>query len=469
MSLSDPLLYEQFEKDLKFLQLFLLLVNNSSPIKRVDLVWAEDGPAGRVGLRKNYLSTERALAGPCAHMLASAHAFEPVFCNIVSDYGRHEAESCGISDKAAEARVRRIGKPEVYRCHAGLIDIAVPVICEGQYIATLFTGQVLSEAPSRSYFVQIQKQTAGLTYIDAEKLENAYFRVPVVSESDIQRTIQVLEVFAEYLATTWMRLSEVVRDQQRKHRESNLERKEFAHLILEGNLADRPLLRELMGRIGFTRYPNCVMVVKFESEGEHQSSAATFDLNFTRALHAVEELCEGLQNVCCTYLRSQGICIFFRDHESAEGSRPYAAELLANKVLRTISANTELRARVGIGGPKSNWWYLADAYHEACTALAGSSRQIAIYHSLTMPDEELSVAVGRICRTITEKQLLNSRLLVLGLPLLVNKKMGDRSEALTAQRHFFSYVLDAMRFAARQLGADAYDVTALEENDKAAH
>jgi hypothetical protein len=68
LSLSDPLLYAQFEKDLKFLQLFLLLVNNSCPIKRVDLVWAEDGPAGRVGLRKNFLSTERALTGPCAHM-----------------------------------------------------------------------------------------------------------------------------------------------------------------------------------------------------------------------------------------------------------------------------------------------------------------------------------------------------------------------------------------------------------------
>jgi len=360
------------EKDLKFLQLFLLLVNNSCPIKRVDLVWADDGPAGRVGLQKKFLSTEQALTGPCAHMLASTNAPEPVFCNIVNDYGRHEAESCGISDKAAEIRVRRTGKAEVYRCHAGLIDIAVPVICEGQYVATLFTGQVLSDAPSHSNFIQIQKQTTGLTYIDRAKLENAYSGVPVVSESDIQRTIQVLEVFAEYLATTWLRLSEVVRNQQRKHRESNLERKEFGHLVLEGNLADRPLVRELMTRIGFTRYPNCVMLVKFECEGAHQRSAASFDLMFTRALHAIEELCEGLQNVCCTYLRNQGICIFFHDREIAGCSKPsHTVELLANKVLRTISANSELKARVGIGAPKANWCYLADSYHEACSALAG--------------------------------------------------------------------------------------------------
>jgi Sensory domain found in PocR len=202
----------------------------------------------------------------------------------------------------------------------GLIDIAVPVICEGQHVATLFTGQVLSDAPSESNFVQIQKDTAGLTYIDRAKLADAYSRLPVVSQSDIQRTIEVLAVFAEYLATTWVRLSDVVRDQQRKHRESNLERKEFGHLVLEGNLADRPLVRELMTRIGFTRYPNCVMVLKFESESEHQRSATSFDLLFTRALHAIEELCEGLQNVCCTCLRSQGICIFFHHRESVGSS-----------------------------------------------------------------------------------------------------------------------------------------------------
>jgi len=43
--LGNPLFVDQIEKDLKFLQLFLLLVNKSCPIKRIDLVWAEDGPA----------------------------------------------------------------------------------------------------------------------------------------------------------------------------------------------------------------------------------------------------------------------------------------------------------------------------------------------------------------------------------------------------------------------------------------
>ncbi len=469
LSLSDPLLYEQFEKDLKFLQLFLLLVNNSCPIKRVELVWASDGPAGKAGLRQKFLSTELALHGPCAHMLASANTPEPLFCNIVNDYSRHEAESCAVSDKAAELRVRRSGRAEVYRCHAGLIDIAVPVVCDGQYVATLFTGQVLTERPSNEGFVQIQKQTAGLTYIDWTKLQDAYHRVPVVSESDIQRTVEVLEVFAEYLATTWKRLAEVARDQQRRHRESTLERKEFGHLVLEGNFADRALVRQLMTRIGFTRYPNCVMLVKFESEEARPGDSTTFDLLFTRALQAIEELCDGLQNVCCTYLRNKGICLFFRDREPGGPSfARYAAQSLAGKVLGAISARCELKARIGIGAPKNNWCYLADSYHEACSELARSTAQIALFRAVATSDPELSVAVGRICRTITENRLLNTRMLVLDLPLLVNRKLGDRPESLALQHHFFSYVLDAMVFAARQLAADGYDVTELQSPEMTA-
>ena len=452
LPIANPAIVEQFEKDLKFLQLFLLLVNKSCPIKRVDLVWAEDGPVGRVGLRQKHLSTEQALAGPCARLLACDDLPEPTYCYTVNDHGRHEAESCGVSDKAAELRVRKTGKAEVYRCHAGLVDIAVPVTCDGQYIATLFTGQVLREAPTGEQFVRIRKEASALTYIDWNALEKAYMQVPVVSDADIQRTINVLEVFAEYLATVWKRLSEMVRDQQRKDRESHLERKEFAHLVLEGNVANRPVLRDLMSRIGFTRYPNRVAVVKFESEEDYHNPATSFDLALTRGLQAIDELCESVPNVCCAHLRSRGVCIFFRDREE-QGAPSLAAQTFVHKLLCAISARCDLRARIGIGGAKGNWHYLADSYHEACIALANSSDQVAVYRTPLAPNEELGLAVGRICRSISERRLIEARTLVAGLPMLVHKEIGDGAEHLTAQRHFFAYALDAIGYASRQAGA----------------
>ena len=461
--LGNPWFVDQLERDLNFLQLFLLLVNKSCPIKRIDLVWAEDGPAGRVGLRQKHLSTEQALAGPCGRLLACDDLPEPTYCYLVNDHGRHEAESCGVSDKAAELRVRRTGKAEAYRCHAGLVDIAVPVICDGQYIATLFTGQVLREPPAADQFVQIRKEAAALSYIDWTQLEKAYMQVPVVSDSDIRRTIEVLEVFAEYLATIWKRLSEMVREQQRKDRESHLERKEFAHLVLDGNVANRPVLRNLMTRIGFTRYPNRVMVVKFEAEEDYHLSAASFDLALTRALQAVDELCESVPNVCNAYLRSRGVCIFLRDRDGQDAPSR-AAQAFVQKLLQNISARCDLRVRIGIGGAKSNWHYLADSYHEACIALAHSVDQVAVYRALLARNEELGLPVGRICRSISERMLTEARTLIAGLPLLVHKEIGDGPEHLTAQRHFFAYALDAIAYAAREAGASANDVSSRQEH-----
>lgn len=457
LRIANPAIVEQFEKDLKFLQLFLLLVNKSCPIKRVDLVWTEDGPAGRVGLRQKQLSTEGAMAGPCGRLLACDDLPEPTYCYIVNDHGRREAESCAISDKAAELRVRKTGQPEAYRCHAGLVDIAVPVVCDGQYIATLFTGQVLRQPPSADQFVQIRKEAAALTYIDWNELEKAYLRVPVVSDADIQQTIQVLEIFAEYLATIWKRLSEMVREQHRKDRESHLERKEFAHLVLEGNVTNRPVLRELMSRIGFTRYPNRVMLVKFEAEEDYHNSATSFDLAHTRGLQAIDEVCESLHNVCCAYLRHRGVCIFLRDREE-QGAPSLAAQAFVHKLLQAISARCDLRVRIGMGGPKSNWHYLADSYHEACIALANSPDQVAVYRTAQAPNEELGSLVGRICRSISERNLIEARMLVAGLPKLVHNEIGGGAENLTAQRHFFAYALDAISYAARQAGARADDI-----------
>jgi AraC-like DNA-binding protein/ligand-binding sensor protein len=452
LPLGNPLFVDHFEKDLKFLQLFLLLVNKSCPIKRIDLVWAEDGPAGRVGLRQKHLSTEEALVGPCRRLLGADDLPEPTFCNIVNDYGRHEAESCSVSDKAAELRVRQTGKAEVYRCHAGLVDIAVPVVCDGQYIATLFTGQVLRELPKSEEFVQIRKQAAALTYINWDELERAYMQVPVVSDADVRRTIEVLEIYAEYLTTIWKRLSEVVRDQQRKDRELYLDRKEFAHLVLEGNVANRPLLRELMSRIGFTRYPNRMMVVKFEAEEDYHNPATSFDLALARAVQSIDELCESAQNVCCAYLRNRGVCIFFHDRDGLDAPS-LTAQTFVQKLLHALSTRCDLRARIGIGSAKSNWHYLADSYHEACVALTESPVPVALYRASQTPNEDLGLSVGKICRSISERRLLEARMLVNELPLLVNREIGERTENLAAQRHFFAYALDSMSYAAQQLGA----------------
>ena len=370
------LFVEQFEKDLKFIQLFFLLMNKTCPIKNIDLVWAEREPSGRASLR--HLGTVQALGSSASRLLSCREENpHPAFCNIVNDFGRHEADSCGVSDQAAAERTGGTGRAEVYRCNFGLVDIAAPVVCDGWHIATLYSGQVLREAPSKEGFEQVARDVAHLPHIDLEKLEKAYWSVRVVNEQDIQNATELLEIFAEYLANSWARLAEVIRAQQQETREQQLARIEFACLVLEGGSTDRADLQDLTRRLGFTRYPNRVLVVKPETEEEYGAAGGLFDLGLTSAIQAVNDLCEKLDDVIPVHLRRRGICIFFNDRVGRNREAgDFHANRLAKSVLHAIGERGDIKVRVGIGNPKHDWRRLADSYQEACVALVGSADEI---------------------------------------------------------------------------------------------
>ena len=453
---SDRELFvEQFEKDVQFLQLVFLLINRSCPIKNVDLVWAEHGPGGRVGLK--HLGIDEALASPWSKLVgATKQNPHPVFCNIINDYGRHEAESCGISDMAAEELIRITGKSQVYRCRFGLIDIAVPVMVRGQHIATLFTGQVLRAPQSQEGFVQVVKDTERLEYIQLKELEEAYWRLPVVNDEDLRNTTSLLEAFADYIANSWLRLSEAVRERRRKDREARLSRKEFAFHVLEGGgstAAGTEDMRKLMRSIGFTLPPNRVMAVRLGPETE---AGMAMDLNLATALQPIEELCERMDNVVATHLGKSGICIFFHDWTGENGrSSEYYANRLAKRILYSVRESCDLEVRIGVGGIKDDWCQLADSYREARTALARSNAVVAAYERPTGSFGELSRHSERIAQMVADRRIDEAAAGVTALPNLVGGCLGQGAEEFASAGLFYSSALESLCFTAHELGCDA--------------
>jgi len=452
------LFVEQFEKDIHFFQLFFLLISRSLPIRNVDLVWAEHGPSGRVSLR--HLGITEALDSPSSRLIGCQQRNpHPAFCNVINGNGLHEAESCGLSDGAAEELARLTGKSQVYRCHFGLTDVAVPVMMHGQHIATLFTGQVLREPPSHDGFVQITKDVAKLSYLDLNQLEQAYWRAQVVSEEDIRSITEVLESFAEYLSNSWLRLADAIKTRRRKDRELQLSRKEFAYHALEGvdtGGADLEEIRNLARKIGFTKLPNRVLVVRLESEAECQVPTIQFDLSFASALTAVEELCEGMNNVAAAHLRKSGICVFFHDPPSRQGrTAEFFALRLASRLLHAIQEQAELKVRIGIGSTKDEWSHLAESYREASTALAGSTTSIAAYRKPTSSLADLLSYAEHLSALLSERKLDEAKSAIVSLPVLVSRCLGSEAEDFSAASVFFSATLESLCFTARNLGCDA--------------
>ncbi len=444
---EQQLFAQEFQKDVEFFEFLILMLSKSCATGSVDITWM-DGQGGP----RQVIGTTQAAKSPCSRYLQwDRQDPSQRFCNIVSDYGRRAAESCAVCENAAEKRVGQSGRAQVYRCHAGLTDIAVPVIAGGRHIATLYSGQVLTAPPSQTGFEGVSKDVQRLAYIDLHELEKAYWEVPVVSEKDIENTVHILELFAEYLARFWTRLGDTVKAERRKMRAGLLAAKEFAYMILQPEVEDRARICQLMKQLGFLQPPNRVLVVQFENEEELAARSVSFDLVFTTAMQAMEELAEKTKDMTVAYLRRRGVCVIFRD--LTEGaSAGLRARVLAEKILYEVSARCTVQARVGIGGLKSDWRHLAESYHEACLALVGSEDAIAVCKDTLPQVSELTTQVDQVCRHLAEQRVQDARVTLRALPLLANRRLGN---AVTDHRNFFSSALESLCFTALKSGCDS--------------
>lgn len=447
---------EEFEKDLSFFRLIFLLINRSSPIKNIDLIWRESGGARMKPAQQFTSGTTQALEEAfSAYLTFERKDPTPRFCTIISDEGRRYAESCGLSDSAAMDRVGQSGRTEIYRCHAGLTDIAVPVISEGQHIATLFAGQVHTKPPSKAGFARIRKQTAHLGYINPKELEQAYWQVPVVSQPDLERAVRVLEIIAGYIATSWTRLNEALESFQRRMHAAQLHRKELAHLLLEDDGAEQERITELARELGLSHYPNRVLIVQPEEEVMLSSTDKTRDLDFTRILQAVEDTCKPGENALSAHLRGRGICVLFWERGAANGGlSDLQARRLAQRILNRLAERTGAPVRIGIGRVKKDWRQLRDSYHEAKVALAESDSQIAFCGLPVHAVRDLSKKSEEACRLLAERRLKEALALLLSLPMLVRRSLREPADSVAATRRFLVSTVEPLSQTALKLGCE---------------
>jgi AraC-like DNA-binding protein len=87
----------------------------------------------------------------------------------------------------------------VYICHAGLVDIAVPVIIRKRHIATIAVGQILLERPTTEGFRKIKAKLEKVGRWNWQALENCYFATMVISDERLESIIKLLELVAGYV------------------------------------------------------------------------------------------------------------------------------------------------------------------------------------------------------------------------------------------------------------------------------
>ncbi len=125
---------------------------------------------------------------------------ENEFCTLVAGTPVG-CEACRDLQIRAHRSIVAKRAPYQIACFAGLTDVAVPVLIGDRHVATLLSGQVFRREPTERDFTLVTKM---LGQDDNEpwkrKARKAYFATPVVTADRFQAIIQLLGMFAQYVA-----------------------------------------------------------------------------------------------------------------------------------------------------------------------------------------------------------------------------------------------------------------------------
>ncbi len=118
------------------------------------------------------------------------------FCNDFTHSTTIGDNRCAESHKKGGEEAARTGRPYIYKCHAGLIDFAAPIMIEGTLIGTILGGQILYSNPEEDGY----RQTAREIGVNEDGYVEAVNKVKITTERNIKAAAEVLFIVANTLS-----------------------------------------------------------------------------------------------------------------------------------------------------------------------------------------------------------------------------------------------------------------------------
>lgn len=106
------------------------------------------------------------------------------------------SNNCRVSDTVLANKMGEGSKYHFYKCLNGLVDVAVPIIINGEHVANLFSGQFFFEEPDKEFFIK-QAQKYGF---DETKYLNSLSQVPISSSEKAKAAMDFLHQMTQFIA-----------------------------------------------------------------------------------------------------------------------------------------------------------------------------------------------------------------------------------------------------------------------------
>lgn len=119
------------------------------------------------------------------------------FCKIIQSTSEG-VRRCLESDSKAIKRASKKREPEIYICHAGLVNVAMSLKVGGKQIGSVFTGQLLSRHPSGKHFREIEESVKDLGP-NMAKLKKAYMKIKVFPRDKLDLAVRLISLISSYI------------------------------------------------------------------------------------------------------------------------------------------------------------------------------------------------------------------------------------------------------------------------------
>ena len=124
------------------------------------------------------------------------------FCQLIWQMqGESGKRRCEASYARAGRQSAIFGDPYIFRCPAGLVEWAAPIVIEGTHVGTIICGQVLMWEPEEFFWIELEEMNKELT-ADFSELFQAAKDLKVISAEQVQGSAYLLYVTANYIMQT---------------------------------------------------------------------------------------------------------------------------------------------------------------------------------------------------------------------------------------------------------------------------
>lgn len=139
------------------------------------------------------------------------------FCSAIRS--KDDGHSCMECDLRKGQSAAQAGRAIVYLCHAGLVDLASPIILDSQHIATIFCGQRRpgrreQESEARSRAEEVEKHLG----FETGSLLTLWEKVEPLDEKEAGQVCRRLDILSRYVAQSLERIEHLERAQRHSER-----------------------------------------------------------------------------------------------------------------------------------------------------------------------------------------------------------------------------------------------------------